>query len=169
MTIKLYALLIKLGRFAAPLALLFIRLTWGYYLALSGWGHLHNIDKTTKFFESLHIPMAHANVLISGTTELVGGALFMIGFGTRLISIPVFFNFCVAYLTASRDKVTHIFDFANDGLTNFIDDSAFPFLVIAMLLFAVGPGLISVDGILACTVFKSASTDARRGFPVLQM
>jgi putative oxidoreductase len=143
--VKAYLLVIAAGPFIAPVALLIIRLAWGWELFESGRGHLTHLQDTTDFFTSLHIPMPRANAIVSGCTELVGGILWMSGLATRLISIPLFFNFCVAYLTASRDKVIHFFQ--NDP-SNFIDDSAFPFLVTSLLLIAVGPGWISIDGLI---------------------
>jgi putative oxidoreductase len=164
---KIYALLIKIGRYVAPAVLLLIRLAWGWELIQSGHGHLTHLDQTTEFFQSLHIPMAHANAVISGTTELVCGALLLVGFGARLAAIPLIFNFCVAYLTASHDKVVHILDFANNGPSNFIDDTAFPFLVASLVIFAFGPGMLSIDGILARTVFRTSSIQAHSGYPII--
>jgi len=143
---RLYEKYAWIVSFLAPVALLAIRLAWGWELAQSGWGHLTHLDKTTDFFASLNIPMPRASAMISGTTELVGGCLWMLGLATRLISIPLFFNFCVAYWTASHDKVVNFFQ--KNGVSNFIDDSAFPFLVTSLLLIAFGAGAISIDGII---------------------
>jgi putative oxidoreductase len=48
----------------------------------------------------------------------------------------------VAYLTASRDTIKHLFTQNPDA---FINDAAFPFLVISVLILAFGPGKISID------------------------
>jgi putative oxidoreductase len=131
--------------------LLFIRLTWGYQLAESGWGHLTHVAKTVQFFESLHIPFATANVYLSGATELVGGSLLILGLFARLVSIPVFFNFGVAYLTASLpDLIKSWHDKgAGDTFDAFINDSAFPFLVMSLVILAFGPGRIALDALWA--------------------
>jgi len=138
----------------APIVLLLIRLAWGWELAESGYGHLTHLKDTTEFFESLHIPMPHANAIISGTTELVGGCLWMAGLGTRLISLPLFFNFCVAYATASKEKLQVMFHEFPNHIDKVIDDSAFPFLVTSLILLAFGPGLFSLDALLKKLFFS---------------
>jgi putative oxidoreductase len=125
------------------LVLLLIRLAWGFQLYESGVGHLTHVPKTAQFFESLHIPFPVANVYICGTTELVGSVLLMLGLFSRIISVPLIFNFCVAYLTASLDSVKALLHFKNPD--DFINDAAFPFLVTSLLILAFGPGKISID------------------------
>jgi putative oxidoreductase len=143
---KICTLLAKIGVCLQCPVLLLIRLAWGFQLAESGWGHLNNVGKTADFFTSLHIPFPVANVYLSGTTELVGGVLLMLGLFSRLISIPLFFNFCVAYLTASHAAIEELLHFKNPD--DFINDSAFPFLVTSLLILAFGPGKISLDYLL---------------------
>ncbi|CAN5587315.1 hypothetical protein BH10PLA1_BH10PLA1_05000 [soil metagenome] len=152
--ITTYQKLIRFGIFIGPIVLLLIRLAWGFELAQSGYGHLTHLDKTTKFFEELNIPMAHANAVLSGTMELVGGWAWMLGFGTRLISIPVFINFCVAIATAGKDGVQALLGKPEWDPTKVIDDAAFPFLVMSLVLIAFGPGLFSVDAILKKLFFN---------------
>jgi uncharacterized membrane protein YphA (DoxX/SURF4 family) len=82
---------------------------------------------------------------MSGTTEMVGGAVWMLGLGVRIISVPLLINFCVAYLTASRDKVLHLF---TQDPSNFIDDTAFPFLVTSLVMIAFGAGAVSIDAVI---------------------
>jgi putative oxidoreductase len=148
--IWLYTKLIFAGALVAPIFLLALRLWLGYQLAETGWGHLTHLDKVTSFFESLNIPMPHANAVISGVTELAAGVLWMLGLGTRLISWPTFFNFCVAYWMASREAVTNILSKPDD----FIKDDAFPFLLLSLILISFGPGLLSLDALLKKLFFK---------------
>jgi len=152
-----YGLLVRAGAWVLPVALLVIRLAWGWELVESGHGHLTHLQDTTDFFASIHIPMPRANAIICGCTEMIGGICWMSGLATRLISIPLFFNFCVAYLTASRDKVIHFFQ---QDPSNFIDDSAFPFLVTSLLLIATGPGIISIDGLVKSLCCKKSQAPA---------
>jgi putative oxidoreductase len=149
---KAARLLRRAGALVGNLALLALRLGWGFELAQSGWGHLHHVENTTKFFTELGVPFPRANVYISGGTELVGGALWMAGLGTRLISMPVFFNFCVAFLTASREKVLNFFHMP----TAVIDDDAFPFWITSLVLLAFGPGWISIDGVIRYVLGRKA-------------
>ena len=150
--IALYRLVIRSGKFVLPVVLLLIRLAWGWELFESGRGHLMHIEQTVEAFRGWGVPAPEMSVRVSGTFEMVGGLLWMAGLGTRFISLPLFFNFCVAYATASRDNVLQLFHSGAD-FDKITDDSAFPFLVTSLLLFALGPGLISIDAILKRTVF----------------
>ncbi len=94
---------------------------------------------------------------ISGTTELVGGILLMLGLFSRLISIPLLFNFCVAYLTASHVALKELVHFSPD---DFVSDAAFPFLITSLIILAFGPGKISLDYLLEKTCCKKSGADS---------
>jgi putative oxidoreductase len=164
--VKIYALFLKWTSFLAPFALLMLRLSWGWEMLESGYGHLTHIHATTDFFMSLHIPFPRANVIISGSTELIGGALMMLGLAARLISIPLLFNFLVAILTASHDNVVHLF---TQDYSKIVDDTAYPFVVTSLIILAFGPGLFSIDGILRVTLFEKYlhRQDSSPGFSVV--
>ena len=57
-------------------------------------------------FTSWGVPMPKVSVYVSGYTEMIGGLLLMVGLATRLVSLTLVFNFIVAFLTASKEKVT---------------------------------------------------------------
>jgi putative oxidoreductase len=139
---KIQELAARIGGVLRSPALLLVRLAWGFQLYESGWGHLTHVGKTAQFFQSLHIPFPVANVYISGATEFVGGILLMLGLFSRLVSIPLLFNFCVAYLTASPGAVRELLHLQKPD--DFINDSAFPFLVTSLLILAFGPGRIAL-------------------------
>lgn len=127
--------------------LLLLRLSWGWQLAESGWGHLTHVQKTVEAFEGWGVPFPHLNVYISGTTELIGGSLLLIGLGTRAISIPLVFNFIVAIVAASRSDIAASFRERGllAGWDTIVNDSAFPMLMLALLMLAFGPGKASLD------------------------
>ena len=54
------------------------------------------------------------NVYVSGYTECLCGLLLLAGLGSRIITIPLIINFCVAYLTASHDTLVNIFNKPDD-------------------------------------------------------
>jgi putative oxidoreductase len=141
-SVNAYSLLARTGGHLQSAILLFIRLAWGWQLLESGHGHLSDVAGTAKNFADWGIPFPTANVYLAGGTETIGGALLMLGLLSRAISVPLFFNFCVAYLTASRDTIKHLFTQNPDA---FINDAAFPFLVTSVLILAFGPGKISID------------------------
>jgi putative oxidoreductase len=157
---KLNDLLAKIGSCLQSPILLVFRLAWGFQLYESGWAHLTHVDKTADFFRSLHIPFPVANVYLSGTTELVGGILLMLGLFSRVVSIPLFFNFCVAYLTASRGTLEELLHFKSGAMDDFINDTAFPFLITSLLILAFGPGKISVDFLLGKICGRKSAADS---------
>jgi putative oxidoreductase len=164
-TTRGYDLLIGSGSHLQSFVLLALRLTWGWQLLESGYGHLTHIEKTVEAFKSWGVPLPMLNVYISGTTELIGGALLVLGLATRLIALPLVFNFIVAFLTASRATLVQIVTGPQrgDGYDAFINDSAFPMLILALVMLAFGPGLFSVDRILKYKILPLLSNRALAG------
>jgi putative oxidoreductase len=130
--------------FLQSLLLLVIRLYWGWEFFLTGKGKLMNLERTTEFFQSLGIPLAHAQAILVGATECFGGLLLLAGFCSRLISIPLAIFLTVAYLTADLDKVKTIFSDPDKFLTA----DQFLFLFVVVLVFAFGPGKFSIDWLI---------------------
>jgi putative oxidoreductase len=146
--------------------LLALRLTWGWQLVESGSGHLTHIQQTIDAFKGWGVPFATFNVYISGSMELLGGMLLVVGFATRLVSIPLVINFIVAYAAASRDTFKEFFAGQHrKGYDDFINDAAFPMLMLALIMLAFGPGKASIDYLLKRTVFGKRGDP--RGFHVV--
>jgi putative oxidoreductase len=163
--VRVYGFLICAGSNLQSTVLLALRLTWGWQLAESGWSHLHDVDTMVKRFIGWHIPFPTANVYLSGSMELIGGTLLIVGLGTRLISLPLVFNFIVAYATASKDTFRELLHgMLRTGYDDFINDAAFPMLMLALIMLAFGPGKASMDYLLQRTLFHRR--DQPRGFPM---
>lgn len=124
--------------------LLVLRLYWGWQFFITGKAHLANMDQTTEFFQTLHIPMPRLNAIMAGGTECVGGLLLLLGLGSRIITIPLAGTMIVAYLTADRDKVTGIFQ----NPDAFVTATPFLFLLAVLIVLIFGPGKLSVDALL---------------------
>src|SRR4051794_37766383 len=75
---------------------LLLRVTLALVFIESGVGKLQHLDNITEYFASLHIPMPGFNARLTAGTELFGGALVLVGLGTRLVSIPLAFTMVVA-------------------------------------------------------------------------
>lgn len=132
------------------LPLLLLRITMAAVFVPSGWGKLHNLDGVTNYFTSLHIPMPHFNAILAASTEFVGGLLILLGLFTRLISIPLIVTMIVALITAKL----HGDDYAQasgayEKLTTFLAFDEWVYIPIFLTLIFVGPGVASLDALIA--------------------
>jgi putative oxidoreductase len=129
-----------LGRLRG-VALLLGRLAVGLVFLSTGWGKVHNVEKVTEFFTSLHIPAPGFNAVLVGWSELLCGAALVIGLLTRLATIPLIATMLVAILTAKRGDIHGFFDFIA------FEETTYLFLLVMIAI--LGPGSISVDHLLA--------------------
>jgi len=125
--------------------ILILRLYWGWQFFQTGMGKLNNLENVTKFFQSLGIPYPAFNATMAGLTETIGGILLFIGLASRLISLQLTILLTVAYLTADSDAVRNIFIDPDD----FISKAPFHFMMVTLIVMIFGPGLFSVDTLLA--------------------
>jgi len=162
----MHALISRLRCLEAPLrdfVLLLLRVVIGAQFFLTGQGKLDHIERTTAFFEKLHIPAPHLQAVMVGNIEMIGGLLLLVGVATRLAALPLAISMVVAYLTAHRDAVLNPEDATKGaaGLGEFwkhvsavIDQPPFSFLVVCLVLLAFGPGRLSIDHLIARKFFK---------------
>jgi putative oxidoreductase len=123
------------------LPLLLVRLTLFAVFAVSGWGKIHDLDKVTNFFTELHIPAPHANAVFVSLTELGCGSLLLVGLASRLAAAPLIGSMLVAIITAKRESVSGVLDLL--ALDEYI------YIVLAIVIIVLGPGLVSIDGAIA--------------------
>jgi putative oxidoreductase len=138
------------GRLSS-LAPLLIRLTLGPVFITTGWGKLHGLADVTAFFQTLGIPFPGLNAAVVATTELGGGLLILAGLATRLVALPMAFTMVIAILTAKRPEIDGV-----ATLAGFVETS---YLVMFLVLALIGPGAISVDGLL---VRRAAASSRKR-------
>lgn len=141
---RFYLTLIEAGTAFQPFLLLAIRLFWGISFMLGGWGKIHNIEGVAGFFENLHIPFPEANAYFVSYMEFIGGLCLTLGFASRLVAIPLAVIMLVALLTAHSEAFSTVFQ----DPSAFIAQGPFTFLMACLIIFAFGPGGISVDGLL---------------------
>ena len=105
------------GRAKCPL-LLAIRLYWGWQFAQDGWGKLTHLARVTEF-------------------------LFAAGIASRLVSLVLFVNMTVAYLSVPDDRInfSHILSNPSD----FYNATPYTYWFAALLILILGPGWVSVD------------------------
>jgi len=141
---KLDGLLTTLGGWLQPVLLLVIRGWWGWSFFLTGKGKLLNLDKTASFFADLGLPLPKLNAIMAGSTECFGGLLLLLGLGSRLVSVPLIFTMLVAYATADKEALHAIFS----DTDKFTGATPFLFLLACVIVFAFGPGKLSLDALL---------------------
>jgi putative oxidoreductase len=123
------------------LALLLGRLAVGLLFVSTGWGKVHNLDRVTHFFQELGIPAPGFHAVLVGYSELVCGALLVIGLASRLATVPLIISMVVAILTAKRADLHGLFD-----LVGFDE---FTYLVVLVMIAILGPGAVSLDAPIA--------------------
>ena len=125
--------------------LLAIRLYWGWQFAQSGWGKLHHLDRVTDYFTTLNLPQPHFTAICISSLELVGGILFALGLGTRVISLILFVNMTVAYWTAEKDAFLQVLSDPD----KFTGAAAYTFWLATLIILIFGPGFWAIDTLLA--------------------
>jgi putative oxidoreductase len=119
------------------LPLLAMRLFIGYLFVETGLGKIGNLGVMATRFADWGIPWPAFNAVLSGYTELIGGALVVLGLATRLAAIPLAVNMTVATAAVKMKGVESLDDFVE------LDEPLYA-LVFVWLVFS-GPGRISLD------------------------
>jgi putative oxidoreductase len=116
---------------------LLLRLVFGYFWLETGWAKLHNLDFFTQRFVEWGIPWPHLSAGVSGATDLVGGALLMLGLGTRLATIPMIVNMLVALAVVVLPGIS--------TLDEFVELDEVLYVCVLSWLLVAGPGKASLD------------------------
>ena len=150
---KLHYSAVKLLDYLKSPLLLAIRLYWGFELAQDGWGKLHNLDKVTGYFATLNLPQPHMTALGVSLLELIGGACFALGLGTRLFAFLLFANMTVAFLVAEPEAFAAILSDPD----KFQAATAYNDWFATLLILILGPGYLAVDTLVRHFYGKSES------------
>ena len=141
----IYRLLIRVSSSLQSPLLLAVRLYWGWQFMQAGWGKLTDIAKVVGFFTDLGIPAPALNAWFVSALEFGGGVFLILGFGSRLIALPLVINMLVAYITADREALFSIFS----NPDKFTGAAPYTFLIASLIVLIFGPGKLSVDALLA--------------------
>jgi putative oxidoreductase len=133
---------VLLNHLQSPL-LLGIRLYWGFQFAQDGWGKLTHLDKVAGFFTTLNLPAPGATAMAVALVELIGGMLFFAGIASRLVSLVLFVNMTMAYLSVPDDRTNFLHFFSNPS--DFYGASPYTYWFAALLILILGPGVVAVD------------------------
>jgi putative oxidoreductase len=145
--IDAYASVRRLLNSLQSLLLLAIRLYWGWQFAEDGWGKLTHLDRVTQFFTTLGLPAPGMTAIMVGLVEFVGGILLAVGIGSRLVSLVLFVNMTMAFLSVPDDRTnfTHILSKPED----FYGASPYTYWFAALLILILGPGRFALDSLFA--------------------
>ena len=135
--VRIYALTDRIQPSLEWLPLLLARFICGWIFLWSGWGKLHNLEDVTAFFMDLGIPAASIQAPMIASLELVGGALLLVGLGTRFFSFMLSCTMLVALITAKREEIESLGDLF--GLSEFL------YIALFVVLIVRGAGVVSVD------------------------
>lgn len=128
------------------LLLLAIRLYWGFQFVQDGYGKLTHLARVTEFFTSLNLPAPGATAMFVALVEFGGGILFALGLGSRLVSLVLFVNMTMAYLSVPDDRAnfSHIFSNPSD----FYNATPYTYWFAALIILIFGPGAIAFDTLI---------------------
>ncbi len=130
----------RMGEYAW-LAPLLLRLVFGWFWLETGWAKLHNLEFFAGRFVEWGIPFPTLSATLSGGVDLIGGALLILGLGTRLAAIPMIVNMLVALAVVVLPTI---------GTVNeFVELDEVLYVCVLFWLLMAGPGKASVDHLLA--------------------
>ncbi len=116
------------------------RITVGWVFVLSGWGKLHSLPDIVEYFRTLGIPAPEIQAPFASGTELVCGALLLVGLASRLASVPLMVVMTVAIMTARLEELT-----SAGALYGFIE---FTYIALLLWIAVAGPGPLSLDALI---------------------
>src|SRR3954467_11589129 len=116
------------------------RLTLGVLFVSTGWGKVHSLPKVTAYFAELGIPFPGVQAPMVSFVELIGGALLIIGLGSRLAALPLMASMLVAILTAQRANV--------HGLPDLFGLVEWTYFSLLLWVAIAGPGKVSLDSVI---------------------
>lgn len=118
-----------------PLLLIRLTLAYGFYTpAINKW---EDINAIGEWFESMNVPAPLFNAYLAASTEIAGVALLTLGFGTRIISIPLIITMLVAI------KLVHWENGFNASDNGF--EIPLYYILMLLVLLTQGAGKMSVD------------------------
>jgi putative oxidoreductase len=133
---------------------LLVRLFVGYFFFVTGLAKVQSLEAMAARFGEWGIPYPAFSAALSGSTELVGGALITLGLLTRLASIPLALNMVVAIATVNIRRVS--------GLDDFVELSEPLYALVFLWLVFAGPGRVSLDAVLWRWLAPSAEATSQR-------
>ena len=120
---------------------LLLRLVFGWFWLETGWAKLHNLEFFSQRFVEWGIPLPMFSATLSGATDLIGGALLIVGLGTRLVAIPMIVNMLVALAVVVLPTIS--------TFNEFVELDEVLYVAVLFWLLMAGPGKASLDHLIA--------------------
>ena len=120
---------------------LLLRLTFGWFWLETGWAKLHNLEFFSQRFVEWGIPLPMLSATASGAVDLVGGALLILGLGTRLVAVPMIVNMLVALAVVVLPGIS--------TFNEFVELDEVLYVAVLFWLLMAGPGKASLDHLIA--------------------
>jgi putative oxidoreductase len=140
--------------------LLLMRLYWGWQLAQSGWGKLHNLSNVAEYFGTLGLPMPAKMALFIACVEFFGGIFLALGLASRITGLVLTVNLTMAYIIGDREALLAFFSDPD----KFTAAAPFAFLMVALAVLIFGAGRISADTAIAF-LFSSGQAKQANSVP----
>lgn len=153
---RFYGALIAAASPLQHLFLLAVRLLFGWAFFLAGRSKFENIDKVAEFFSSLSIPYAEANAYLVASVECAGGICLLLGFASRLLSLPLTITMVVALLTAHITAAEEILR----EPPKFFAASPVIYLFASLTIFLFGPGRVSIDAAIKGLITRRSKKES---------
>ena len=153
----------KAAEWLGPLVM---RLFFGYFWVINGWGKIHDLQGFAQRFIGWGIPYPHLSAVLSAYTELIGGSLLILGLLTRVATLPMMFNMLVAIATVTSKQM--------HGLNDFVLSDEPLYILILFWLLMTGPGKASFDSLIRFVVradigMRNSASPERRDIDLLQL
>ena len=120
---------------------LLLRLVFGWFWLETGWAKLHNLEFFSQRFVEWGIPLPMLSATASGAVDLVGGALLILGLGTRLVAVPMIVNMLVALAVVVLPGIS--------TFNEFVELDEVLYVAVLFWLLMAGPGKASLDHLIA--------------------
>ena len=151
---------IGLVSYLQPPFLLLVRLYWGWQLAQSGWGKLHNLSNVSEYLATLGLPMPAQMAVFIAYVEFFGGIFLAMGLASRVTGLVLTINLTMVYVIGDHEALLSFFSDPD----KFVAAAPFAFLIVSLIVLICGPGRISVDSALAF-LFGSAKVKQANSVP----
>ncbi len=142
-TKKLYELFLEFDHWFQTPFLFILRVTWGVLFILEGWYKFSHVDSNVSYYASLGFSAPVFMVYLSASAEFFGGIFLVVGFLSRLVSIPLIITMIVAVVMDPGKS--HFLGHGSGQTEAFLSQIPLVFAYACLTILLFGPGNWSLD------------------------